>query len=556
MRLPHFASRPQSLRQAAATIFAISAILPLLLLLFYLWRFELIWQTEIQVGLFLALVVAVLGFLVFRRMVDRITALAHALAAPDPALIATTPGMLEPKVAGLGQVSEIGEIAGAFGKLLDDLRTSTERLEDFVFKLGTLNEMVDLAARIPQIQDLLDLVLERSMKVVHATIGSIMLLDQERQVLRLVVARGLPGTARLGTEVKVGEGVAGRVVQLGEPILVEDIATDARFARVNDPRYGSGSFIGMPVRIGDRIIGVINLSRKQGTSDALADQPSFSARDLQFLSTLMGYAGYAVDNARLIEEMNQTAEQLKELVREKTQYLAVMSHELRTPLNSIIGFSKVLLNRYDGDLSDRQENHVRLIYGGSMHLLQLINSLLDMASIEAGKQEFHPEAIDLGGLVDECMESIAPLATDKRLALEASVAAELPRLTADRTKVKQILLNLLSNAIKFTGAGRVSLAVKPAADGVQISVSDTGAGIPKDELPKLFQAYHHRDRSPGKSAGGTGLGLVISKTFVEMHGGRIWVESEENRGSTFHFTLPLEGSPPAACASPSSQKCS
>ncbi|MBI4254483.1 MAG: GAF domain-containing protein, partial [Candidatus Rokubacteria bacterium] len=316
MRLPPLASRPQSLRQAAATIFAISAILPLLLLLFYLWRFELIWQTEMQIGLFLALVVAVLGFLVFRRMVDRITSLAHALAAPDPALLATTPGLKEPGVSGLGQVSEISEIAGAFGKLLDDLRASTERLEDFVFKLGTLNEMVDLAARIPQIKDLLDLVLERSMKVVHATIGSIMLLDPERQVLRLVVARGLPDTAPLGTEVKVGEGVAGRVVQLGEPVLVEDIATDARFARTSDPRYGRGSFIGMPVRIGDRIIGVINLSRKQGTSDALDDQPSFSARDLQFLSTLMGYAGYAVDNARLIEEMNQTAEQLKELVRE------------------------------------------------------------------------------------------------------------------------------------------------------------------------------------------------------------------------------------------------
>ncbi|MBI1964485.1 MAG: GAF domain-containing protein, partial [Candidatus Rokubacteria bacterium] len=241
MRLPPLASRPQSLRQAAATIFAISAILPLLLLLFYLWRFELIWQTEMQIGLFLALVVAVLGFLVFRRMVDRITSLAHALAAPDTALLATTPGLKEPGVSGLGQVSEISEIAGAFGKLLDDLRASTERLEDFVFKLGTLNEMVDLAARIPQIKDLLDLVLERSMKVVHATIGSIMLLDQERQVLRLVVARGLPDTARLGTEVKVGEGVAGRVVQLGEPVLVEDIATDARFARVNDPRYGSSS---------------------------------------------------------------------------------------------------------------------------------------------------------------------------------------------------------------------------------------------------------------------------------------------------------------------------
>ncbi len=540
MRFHLSGSRPQSLRQAAATIFAISAILPLLLLLFYLWRFGLIWQTEIQLGLFLALVVAVLGFLVFRRLVDRITGLAHALAAPDPAtLLATAPAAGDGKIAGLGQVSEIGEIAGAFGKLLGDLRTSTERLEDFVFKLGTLNEMVDLAARIPQIQDLLDLVLERSMKVVRATIGSIMLLDPERRTLRLVAARGLPDTARLGTEVNVGEGIAGRVIQIGEPILVDNIATDERFARLDDPRYGSGSFIGMPVRIGDRIIGVISLAHKQGTTDALADQPAFSPRDLQFLSTLMGYAGYAVVNARLIEEMNQTAEQLKELVREKSQYLAVMSHELRTPLNSIIGFSKVLLNRYDGDLTDRQENHVRLIYIGSMHLLQLINALLDMASIEAGKQELYAEPLDLRGLVDECVESVAPLAADKGLTLEAAVAAELPRVNADRTKVKQILLNLLSNAIKFTGAGRIGLGVRLEPDAVHVSVTDTGPGIPEAELPKLFQPYHHRDRSPGKSAGGTGLGLAISKTFVEMHGGRIWVESEEKRGSTFHFTLPL-----------------
>jgi signal transduction histidine kinase len=540
MRFHRSGSRPQSLRQAAATIFAISAILPLLLLLFYLWRFALIWQTEIQIGLFLALVVAVLGFLVFRRLVDRITGLAHALAAPDPAtFIAAAPAAGDGKIAGLGQVSEIGEIAGAFGKLLDDLRTSTERLEDFVFKLGTLNEMVDLAARIPQIQDLLDLVLERSMKVVRATIGSIMLLDPERRTLRLVAARGLPDTARLGTEVNVDEGIAGRVIQIGEPILVDNIATDKRFAKLDDPRYGSGSFIGMPVRIGDRIIGVISLARKQGTTDALADQPAFSPRDLQFLSTLMGYAGYAVVNARLIEEMNQTAEQLKELVRQKSQYLAVMSHELRTPLNSIIGFSKVLLNRYDGDLTDRQENHVRLIYIGSMHLLQLINALLDMAAIEAGKQELDSEPFDLRGLVDECVESVAPLAADKGLTLEAAVAAELPRVTADRTKVKQILLNLLSNAIKFTGAGRIGLGVRLEPGAVHVSVTDTGPGIPEAELPKLFQPYQHHDRSPGKSAGGTGLGLAISKTFVEMHGGRIWAESEEKRGSTFHFTLPL-----------------
>jgi signal transduction histidine kinase/HAMP domain-containing protein len=569
MRFRLFPSRPRRLREAAATIFALSAILPMLLLLLYLWRFDLILQTEVQIGLLLALLVAVLGFVVFHRLVGRISEFAQALAAPNPAELAAAPVRTgAPTVPGVGQVSEIGQIAGAFNRMLGDLRASTGRLEDLVFKLGTLNEMVDVAARIPNIQNLLDLVLERSMRAVRAGTGSIFLLDQERQTLRLVVARGLPEEVRIGTEIRVGEGIAGKVAQLGEPVLVHDIETDLRFAKANDPRYGSGSFIGMPLRIGDRTVGVVNLARKQSVMTGATDQPSFSAVDLQFLNTLLGYSGYAVDNARLLEEARQLTHRLQEAVEDlqvrvrelaeksreledaklaaesadrfKSQFVAIMSHELRTPLNSIIGFVKVLLNRLDGDLTERQETYLRLMYNSGVHLLELITSVLDMARIEAGKVELLPEEIDVHGLVVECIESSRPLASAKNLTLEKDVSRELPRLYADRTKLKQILLNLLSNAIKFTDTGQVALCVRPESDAVHFSVVDTGTGIPEGDLPQLFEPFNRRERRPGREVGGTGLGLAISKKLVELHSGQIWVESREKYGSTFHFTLPLK----------------
>src|SRR5215510_14309083 len=274
------------LRRAAAIIFALVGVLPLLLFVFFVWHFDLAGLTEAQMGLFVALVVAVLGYTVFHRMVARISSLARAVdvAAPVDANGGRASGD-HGAVAGLGPVSEIGEMASAFSRMLADLRASTERLEDLVFKLGTLNEMVEMAAKIPRIQDLLGDVLERTMRAVHARIGSIMLLDRDRQTLRVVVARGLPDDVLGGAEVRVGEGIAGKAVQLGEPVLVEDIESDPRFAKVNDPKYGAGSFICMPLRVGDRTIGVVNLAKKEpagGTSLT----PPFSRTDLQFLNTL------------------------------------------------------------------------------------------------------------------------------------------------------------------------------------------------------------------------------------------------------------------------------
>jgi signal transduction histidine kinase len=566
MSVFRLASRTTRLREAAATIFALSTVLPLLVLIFFFWRFDLLWETEVQAGIFVALIVAVLGFVVFRRLVGRIADLAQHLSTPETASAAAAAAARH--VPGVGTVGEIGEIAGAFGRLLEDLRGSTQRLEDLVFKLGTLNEMADLATRIPNPHDLLDVVLERSMRVTGAHIGSIMLLEADGRTLKLVAGRGLPEGVKPGAQGKVGEGVAGRVVELGQPVLVDDIHADPRFGKVSEERYGGGSFIGMPIRVGERVIGVLNLARKEYATGASAEHPAFGFNDLQFLSTLMGYAAYAVDNARLLEETKASAQRLGEIVdvqrihvreladksrlleeaktdaeranRFKSQFLAVMSHELRTPLNSIIGFAKVLLRRLDGELTPQQEAHLGTLLASAVHLLHLINSVLDMASIEAGKVELRIDRVDLESLVRECLETSEPLARDKALALETDVPASLPPIAADRMKVKQILLNLISNAIKFTRQGRVRVAVRPDTTVVQVSVMDTGIGISDDDLPRLFEAFHHRESPVTREISGTGLGLAISKRFVELHGGRIWVETKRERGSTFFFTLPLQ----------------
>ncbi|HXU82401.1 MAG TPA: GAF domain-containing protein, partial [Polyangia bacterium] len=295
--------RRVGLRRAAHTIFALVSVLPLLLFLFFMWHFDRLKETTAQVGVLLALLIAMLGFVIFRQMVDRISAnildlnrVVDGQPAPQGASAAASS-----VVPGLGRITEIGEIAQAFSGMLSELRASTERLQDLVFKLGTLNDLVEMAAKIPKVEDLLAHVLERTMRAVSASIGSIMLFDRERQVLRVAVGRGLDMEhAHTQVEVKVGEGIAGKVVELGEAVLVEDVEKDPRFAKINDPKYGGGSFICVPLRVGDRIVGVVNLAKKEQTPGAGA-QP-FTPTDLQFLNALMTYTAYAVDNARLFQE--------------------------------------------------------------------------------------------------------------------------------------------------------------------------------------------------------------------------------------------------------------
>jgi CheY-like chemotaxis protein len=217
-----------------------------------------------------------------------------------------------------------------------------------------------------------------------------------------------------------------------------------------------------------------------------------------------------------------------------------MSHELRTPLNSIIGFSRVILRGIDGPLTELQQADLTAIHNSGQHLLGLINDILDLSKIEAGKMELSLEDMDLADVVKGVMSTAIALVKDKSVELRQEVPADLPAIRADARRIRQVILNLVSNAAKFTEQGRITTRVELTPREVEVSVIDTGIGIPADKLEHVFEEFTQVDASTTRRAGGTGLGLAISRRFVEMHGGRMWVESKLGAGSRFAFNLPLE----------------
>jgi signal transduction histidine kinase len=540
-----------SLREAASVVFALVALLPILLMVYLLSRHELMRSGEAQIGLAAAVAVSILGFLVFRRMMDQISALAQGFIAPTEAKAETLRRVERASaVPGLGEVTEIGQVRDAFYHMLDDLRGSTQRLEDLVFKLGTLNEMVELAARIPRIQDLLGLVLQSTMRAVRATVGSIMILDRERTVLKLAASRGIPDDVIPQIEVKVGEGVAGKVVEMGEPVLVDDIATDPRFNRTNNPQYGNGSFICMPIRVGDRVIGVINMAKRR--DGALADTlrlPPFGSTDLQFLNALMTYIGYAVDNSRLLEEAQSSATQLQgvvddlkstqaQLVRGETlramgQLSSGMAHHLNNLFAVILGRVELLMGKV-------QEQSVRR----SLEIIQ--RTAQDGAEVVRRVQRFSrvqpvsdAVAVDLNQLVHEVVELTRPRWQDEAQlrGSRIEVAVETGTVGAaagEPAPLREVLMNLLLNAAdSITQAGKVTLRTWTRDDRVYCSVSDTGSGMPEEVRRRALEPFF---TTKGPKA--TGLGLSVAYGTVQRYGGTLTVESTEGQGTSVEVSLP------------------
>jgi signal transduction histidine kinase len=272
------------------------------------------------------------------------------------------------------------------------------------------------------------------------------------------------------------------------------------------------------------------------------DNPSAEMKDL--LSAIASQAGLHLEALRLTEELQKRAAELQELDRLKSSFLANMSHELRTPLNSILGFSDVILEGIDGPLTEYMENDLKLIQKNGMHLLHLINDVLDMAKIESGRMNLHPERFRVHDVLDEAVSITSTLASEKNLALFIeSDSDENLEIHADVTRLRQVIINLTNNSIKFTDQGKISLRVdKLDNDKVLIKIKDTGIGIPTDKLEAVFQEFSQVDTSTTRKAGGTGLGLPISRRLVEMHGGRMWAESTgvDGEGSCFYVELPIE----------------
>jgi PAS domain S-box-containing protein len=228
--------------------------------------------------------------------------------------------------------------------------------------------------------------------------------------------------------------------------------------------------------------------------------------------------------------------------RTKSEFLANMSHELRTPLNSVIGFSDLLLLETFGELNEKQKRHVSNVSNSGKHLLNLINDILDLSKVEAGKMEFYVENIIIADLLDDVMKIVSPLASKKSIILISNIDPQLVSIKADRKKLKQVLLNLLSNAIKFTPEhGKVTIESKRHVENVRFEVKDTGIGISKKDQAILFNEFTQIDSAQNREYEGTGLGLALVRRFVEMHEGNVWVESELEQGSSFYFEIPVNG---------------
>ena len=351
-----------------------------------------------------------------------------------------------------------------------------------------------------------------------------------------VIVREATGEA--GEEMKKSEhaieigskSVVGMATESGEPYIINDVSKDPNH-QLNPLLPETKAEAAVPLKIGRRLIGALDL---QAT-----EIDAFSPEDITVLQLLADQFATAIDNARSYKLAQDAFFEMRELEKLKSQFLANMSHELRTPLNSIIGFSRVILKGIDGPVTDLQQQDLTAIYNSGQHLLGLINDILDLSKIEAGKMELTLDEIDIEKLIKSVMSTVMGLIKDKPVRLEEEIVAELPPVRADSMRIRQILINLFSNAAKFTDEGTIKVTAVAEGDHVRIGVRDSGPGISKEDQEKLFQAFSQVDASATRATGGSGLGLSISKELVNMHDGEIGLISEVGKGSEFYFTLPF-----------------
>jgi GAF domain-containing protein/DNA-binding response OmpR family regulator len=366
---------------------------------------------------------------------------------------------------------------------------------------------------------------------------AIYLLDDQGKYAVVREATGQPGLQMKEARHSIAVGsrtIIGQVTESGTPYAALDTSKDP-FFRAYPSLPETKTQLALPLKIGDRMLGALDIH--------VSRTNAFSPADVSVLQSLADQIAVALDNARSFGVEREALKEMREADRLKTQFLANMSHELRTPLNSIIGFSRVILKGIDGPITDLQNQDLTAIHNAGQHLLGLINDILDISRIDAGKMELAFEEVDMRNLIQSVASTALGLIKDKPIRLTQYIPDDLPLARADPIRSRQVLLNLLSNAAKFTEAGSIVIEAKlqTSPDNfpeIVISVSDTGSGIPADHFPKLFQEFSQVDASPTRRTGGTGLGLSICKRLVEMHGGRIWVDSILGKGSTFYFTVP------------------
>ncbi|MFZ0548051.1 MAG: GAF domain-containing protein [Candidatus Promineifilaceae bacterium] len=410
-----------------------------------------------------------------------------------------------------------------------------EQTQKNAVDMETVAQVGAVASTILQTQELLQTVVTLTQERFGLYFVSVFAMDEEAGVLTRVSGAQLPippeEAAAVLPMIELDKeqsliAIAGRT---RAPVVVNDALNDPRFfptAILPETR----SEMVVPLIVGDELLGVLDLQ---------SDIPNrFGEDDVRIHTTLATQIAVAWKNANLYAEQLETAKRLREVDRLKSEFMASMSHELRTPLNSIIGFSDVLLEGIDGSLTERMIEDVTLIRDSGRHLRELISEILDMSKIEAGMMELRYDEVNIRQIAREIIANARSLVLSKEIDIRLELDPKLDKIEADRTRLVQILLNLMSNAIKFTNSGMVKLMVQDVGENIWVAVEDTGIGIRQEDIPIIFEQFRQIDGSLTRKAGGTGLGMPISKSLVELHGGEMRVESRPGVGSVFSFTLP------------------
>ncbi len=396
-----------------------------------------------------------------------------------------------------------------------------------------------ISGSVTDYKPILDVVVDRAAHICNARDAHVFVVDGEQ--LRTAAYFGDIGGTPIGATLPLVRGSApARAVIDREVIHIRDLRqidqSEYPISLDLHRKHGHRSLLCVPLLREGTPLGVITLRRMEAGG--------FSETEVALLRTFADQAAIAIANTRLFEEIQQKSSQLEMANKHKSEFLANMSHELRTPLNAIIGFSEMLDEQMFGELNEKQAEYVKDIHSSGRHLLSLINDILDLAKVEAGRMELNVSEFNLPATIDNALTLVRERASRHGLRLSAQVDPELNDLTGDERKVKQVLLNLLSNAVKFTPeGGSVTVCVRRDGELAEIAVIDTGVGIAPEDQAAVFEEFKQVGNDVTKKGEGTGLGLALAKSFVELHGGRIWLTSEAGRGSTFFFTLPLITTP-------------
>jgi GAF domain-containing protein/anti-sigma regulatory factor (Ser/Thr protein kinase) len=421
-------------------------------------------------------------------------------------------------------------------RLLNELRARTTDLARSVEELRALGDVSQAVNSTLNLATVLDTIVAKAVQLSDTEAGAIYEFDAQHKELQLRSTYGMTDeliNALSNQHIGLDEPTVQRSFANREPVQIPNLG-DVPSTPAQDivARAGYRAVLFVPMLSPDGVVGALVVRRTR--------PGEFSPNIIDLLKTFSAQSVLAIQNAHLFTELDEKSRQLEIASQHKSQFLANMSHELRTPLNAILGYTELILDNIYGDTSDKMREVLERLQANAKHLLGLINDVLDLSKIEAGQLTLDLADYSLQDVVHTVVTAVEPLASGKKLALTAEAAANLPPGHGDGRRIAQVLLNLVGNAIKFTDKGEVAIKASVTDGFFTVAVRDTGPGIDPSDQDKIFREFQQADNSATKRKGGTGLGLSIAKRIIGMHGGRIWVESDVGKGSTFAFTIPVK----------------